>query len=333
MGGFQPILSNSPRGTDGHPKGKWTMSDILRVENITQLHEAMGCGKPKHPLITVIRNRDAVIPEFALGCRVSTSFYAIHLKVRCPFVLKYGRGYYDFQEGTMTFMAPEQVIQIEAGDQGAGEAPAALTDEGWGLFFHPDLIRKTALGEAIHDYGFFSYETHEALHLSDEEKATINGIVDQIEAEAGQNLDVHSNDLIVSNLDLLLKYVKRFYGRQFITRSAQNQDMVARFERLMEDYFRSGTQLTQGVPTVKSCADQLGLSPDYLSDLLRQETGKSTIDHIHHALIERAKTRLLGSSASISEIAFDLGFEYPQYFSKMFKAKTGMTPGEYRRDH
>ena len=252
--------------------------------------------------------------------QTSFDFYMVsQKKIPCG-VVKYGRNTYDFDEGVMMFVAPGQVIS------------STLENEpnGWALFFHPDLIRSTTLGQKISEYSFFSYDVNEALHLSDKEKQTVTAIVDQIRDEYSANIDVHTQALIVSQLELLLNYATRFYGRQFITRTTNNGDQISRFESYLTKYFDSQKPYTEGLPSVKQCAEHLGFSPDYLSDLLKQETGKNAQDHIHYLLIDRAKTALLSTSDSVSEIAYSLGFEYPQYFSKLFKKKVGVTPGEFR---
>ncbi|MEM7130516.1 MAG: helix-turn-helix transcriptional regulator [Chloroflexota bacterium] len=299
------------------------MTEILRLNSISELHDTIGYSKPKHPLITIIDFSSLAFTPAPHTNRVVRGFYSITLKKLMPGVLKYGRGHYDFQEGTLSFVAPEQVIEI-------GNRVATDEQEGWGLFFHSDLIRGISLDERMKEYTYFSYEANEALHLSEREKETITSIVEKIQDEYETNIDAYSHDVIVSNLELLLNYCNRFYGRQFITRRSQNKDVVTRFEVLLSDYLNSDKLAMLGTPTVKYCAEQVGFSPNYLSDLLRKEAGKSTQEHIHYHLIEKAKTRLLGSDSSVSEIAYELGLEYPQYFSKLFKLKTGVSPASYR---
>jgi AraC-like DNA-binding protein len=201
---------------------------------------------------------------------------------------------------------------------------------GWGVFFHPDLIRGTSLGRSIKEYTFFSYETNEALHLSDKERDTLNEIVQKIDVELSENIDQHSQTLIVSNLELLLNYCRRYYDRQFITRKTANNDLLSKIENVLTQYFQATNLKEEGLPTVKYLADQVNLSSNYLSDLLKRETGMNAQDRIHYYLIEEAKNLLLSSDKTISELAYTLGFEYPQYFSRLFKSKTGMTPVEYR---
>jgi AraC-like DNA-binding protein len=203
--------------------------------------------------------------------------------------------------------------------------------QGWALFFHPDLIRKHHLGKHMKEYTFFSYDAYEALHLSDQEKQMITTIVKTIETEYSQNLDVYSQDLIVSHIEVLLNYCKRFYGRQFLTRTHVNKDVISRFEEFIKGYFDSERPETEGLPTVKYCAQEMGYSTNYLSDLLKKETGKNTQEHVHFYVIEKAKTLLLGTEEPVNVIAYSLGFEYPQHFSKLFKKKTGMSPTAYRQ--
>ncbi|WP_421918395.1 helix-turn-helix domain-containing protein [Marinifilum sp.] len=299
------------------------MDSITRIENISELHKMLGQEEPKHPLIGLI-DFSKVKPQGHGGnIKISTGFYTVLQKNLCPGALRYGRNYYDFQEGTLFFLAPNQVISIEDPDE-------TKDIYGWGLFFHPELIRKTSLSSKMKDYNFFSYNLHEALHLSDKEQNKLKGIVEDIELELSQNIDKHSKTLIISTLELLLNYCNRYYDRQFITRTNQNNDLIVEFEGLINNYFNTDVLKQKGFPSVKDFANQLGLSPNYLSDILKKETGRNGTDFIQYHIIEKAKNKLLGSSVSISEIAYDLGFEYPQYFSKMFKKKTGMTPGEYR---
>ncbi|MEM6298217.1 MAG: helix-turn-helix transcriptional regulator [Bacteroidota bacterium] len=296
-------------------------ANILKVESISQIHDFMGFEKPKHPLVTVVNFGEIEeLPKLPKDTKIVSSFYFIALKSGLTSPIKYGRGYYDFQEGTLYAMAPEQVMTVEH------EAKEEM--EGWGLYFHPDLIRQYPLNEKIKGYGFFSYENNEALHLSDKEKVTITSVIEKIVEEYEANIDEFSQDVLVANIDLLLSYIQRYYSRQFITRKTQNSDVLMRFESLMREYF--GTKLKNGLPLVSYFAEQLNLSASYLSDLLKKETGKTAQEHIHYQIIEKAKNLLLNSNATVSEISYDLGFEYPQYFSKIFKKKTGVSPLEFR---
>jgi AraC-like DNA-binding protein len=202
--------------------------------------------------------------------------------------------------------------------------------EGWGLFFHSEFIRNTTLGKKIAEYTFFRYEENEALHLSFDEKNILNTLLKQMEKEYQTNIDIYSQGLLLSNLELLLNYCMRFYGRQFFTRTNQNKDIITKFEQLLIEYIHSERPNYSELPTVKFCAEKLNLSPNYLSDLLKSETGKNTQEHIHYHLLDKAKTLLQGSNQTISEIAYELGFEYPQNFSKLFKKKFGISPTDYR---
>lgn len=295
---------------------------IIRIDTITDLHKSVQYAPPKHPLVTVIdfSKLENYSHEEA---RMTTGFYSVMLKGDMSSKIKYGREYYDFQEGTIVFIAPEQVVAFEAND-------VNVERKGWGLFFHPDLLRRTALGQNMEDYSFFSYESHEALHLSDIENNTLTDIIKKIQLELSLNIDKHSQRLIVSNIELLLNYCTRYYDRQFITRSNIHKDVVGKFEHLLIAYFNSDLLEKNGLPTVKYCAEKMNFSANYLSDLLKKETGKNTQEHIHYYLIEKAKTRLLNSDETVSQIAYELGFEYPQYFSKIFKKKTGLSPAKYR---
>jgi AraC-like DNA-binding protein len=253
--------------------------------------------------------------------RVVSNFFAVWLKTTdCG--IEYGRNHYDFEEGALVFTAPQQVVSV------SGEV--AEDEAGWMLFFHPDLIRSTGLGEKIDQYTFFSYEIHEALHLSDAEKATITQCIQNIKEEYEQRIDDHSQSVIVSNVELLLNYCSRYYARQFNTRTTANKDLLTRFERVLKDHFDSGQLIKKGIPTVQDLAGEVHLSADYLSDLLKKETGRSAKDHINDFVVEKAKYLLLNSQDTISGIAYELGFNYPHYFSRLFKAKTGQTPQEFR---
>ena len=304
-------------------KEKNDMSDLIKVETITQVHEYFGLDKPKHPLVTVISHDKLNFYPEHNNMRVALDLYQVTIKDCGEGSIGYGRNSYDFQEGTMMFMQPGQVITV--GDWSEEETVNGIT-----LMFHPDLIRKSQLGKHIDDYTFFSYDVHEALHLSDDEKKSIIELMHKIEKEYSLNIDKHSQKLIVSTIELLLDYCNRYYDRQFYTRTNLNKDVVTKFEQLLKDYYKSGKLLETGIPSVAYCGTELNMSPNYLSDMLKKETGRNAQEHIHFFVIDKAKTQLLSSSESISQIAYGLGFEYPQHFSKIFKAKTGMSPAEYR---
>lgn len=299
------------------------MSNIIHLETITDLNKMLRPGWVKHPLVAIV-DFSKLEEQYPAGIKITSGFYSIMFKNYCVNKLKYGQQYYDFQEGSLICVAPRQVIAL---DEPVEKREDAM---GWGLFFHPDLIRGTALGTSIKEYSFFSYETNEALHLSEKERQILNDCVQKIDAELSENIDQHSQTLIVSNIELLLNYCTRYYDRQFITRKNANKDILIKVEAVLTDYFQSQDLHKRGLPTVKYLADQVHLSPNYLSDLLKRETGMNAQDRIHYYLIEEAKNLLLSSAQSVGELAFSLGFEYPQYFSRLFKTKTGMTPLEFR---
>lgn len=296
---------------------------VIKVRSVHELHTIAGFEKPKHPLVSVIDYSKVKLADAPESASFVCSFYTINFKKNCHFM--YGRQSFDHQEGSLHCTAPDQVITFDRKrDSGSSE--------GWGLYFHPELIRNSDLGKKIHEYSFFSYSENEALHLSDIEKQTLFNILKQIETEYNTNIDRYSNQLIISNIELLLNYCTRFYGRQFITRSNHNKDIISRFEEFLRVYFNSSGTDKAGLPSVKLCADTLNLSPNYLGDLLRSETGKNAQEHIHYHLLEKAKTLLAVTGSSISEISYELGFEYPQSFCKLFKQKTGISPTEYRNE-
>lgn len=293
---------------------------IVEIRSISEAHNLYGYEKPKHPLVSLI-DFTKISPEVLTAeYTYLMSFYTISYK-RFKGVLKYGKSHYDFDEGTLMFTAPHQVISA---------SPDLEMEQGWGLFFHPDIINGTSLAKKINDYSFFHYDTNEALHISEEEKQTLQDCVEKIKKEYSQNIDKHTQSLIVSNIELLLNYCNRFYDRQFFTRNKVSNDVVQRFEHSLNEYFAQKTLMEVGLPDVKYFAAQLNLSPNYLSDLLNKYTGKTTQEHIHLKLIDTAKTLLLSSEKSISEIAYDLGFEYPSHFTKVFKSKVGKSPTEFR---
>ncbi len=300
-----------------------TERPIVHSKSIAEIRAVFGLDKPTHPLITILDTRKLAYGAETVGKRFSSDLYLIALKdSSCG--IDYGRNAYDFDDGVLIFTAPHQVITVRK--------PQQLNQvTGWMLYFHPDLIRNTALGSKIHTYNFFNYEVHEALHLSGAEQNTLNQIVRLIQTEINERIDNHSQQVLVSNIELLLNYSKRFYERQFNTRAATHRDVIARVELLLKEYFAEGQLIEKGQPTLQYLADHCRLSPGYLSDLLTKETGRSAKDHINDFLIDKAKHLLLGSTDSISGIAYTLGFNYPHYFGRLFKQKTGKTPQEYRR--
>ena len=300
------------------------MKDIIfRVTSISELHSIAGFKKPKHPLISVIDYSKVNVANAPESASFICSFYTVNFKKNCHFM--YGRQPFDHQEGTLHCTAPEQIITFDRKrDTGSSE--------GWGLYFHPELLRNSNLGKKIHEYSFFNYEVNEALHLSDEEKQTLFSILKQMENEYNTNIDHYSQELIISNIELFLNYCKRFYGRQFITRTNQNKDLIVKFENFLSEYFNSDKLKTSGIPSVKHCAEVMNLSANYFGDLLKSETGKNAQEHIHYFLLEKAKNLLVSSEKGINEIAYILGFEYPQNFSKLFKKKVGVSPTDFRNE-
>jgi len=293
------------------------------IQSITELHHLLALPKPEHPLVSVV-NLDQVTCFSDTSLKsVLYNFYSVCIKKDFTGKMKYGQNYYDFDEGTMTFFSPGQVT--------ATDITKNPTVKGWWLIFHPDFIQNYPLSKTIKDYGYFSYAVNEALHLSDKEETLITGIMQHIHQEYQSPIDAHSQSVMVSHIDLLLTYCNRFYSRQFITRRHINNDLLSSLEALLTDYFASGKVQEMGLPTVQYVSSQLNLSPNYLSDLLRSLTGQSTQQHIHDKLIEKAREMLTTTSLSVSEVAYELGFEYPQSFSKLFKSKTSLSPVAFRQ--
>ncbi len=299
--------------------------ETFEINTIAQAHQAMGLSAPKHPLVSVAKTVDFRPTVDFRGIKVINNLYEVSLKQLGCGNLTYGKNSYDYEQGTLVFTSPGQITIFDGEISTNNE-----TDNGWTLAFHPDLIRKSSLSDKMSQYSFFSYEVNEALHLSEEELDTIEELLDKIVKEYSQNLDKHSQNLIVSNIELLLDYCTRFYDRQFYTRSNMNLDYVSKFEKLLKRYFEGEDIHESGLPNVQYLATELNFSANYLSDLLKKETGKTAQEHIHLFVIEKAKNKLLNSKTSISEIGYSLGFEYPQHFSNLFKSKTGFSPSEYR---
>jgi AraC-like DNA-binding protein len=298
------------------------MKDIFEIKSISDYNNWVGV-KTFHPLISIIDFSKTKPHDMGSTPKMSLGFYFIALKeVNCGDII-YGRNYYDYQEGTLVFIGPGQVYSVI-------KSTEPVQPKGMALIFHPDLIRGTTLGQNIREYSFFSYEVHEALHLSENEKSIVMDCFSKIESELGHSIDKHSKTLIVSNIEMLLKYSVRFYDRQFITRSNVNHDVLAGFEKLLEEYFSSEKPHTLGLPSVRYCAEMLHLSTNYFGDLIKKETGKSPLEHIQLKLIAIAKERIFDTSKSISEIAYDLGFKHPPHFTKIVKQIVGLTPLEYR---
>jgi AraC family transcriptional regulator, transcriptional activator of pobA len=295
------------------------LKDISTINTVTEYNNFVG-RETLHPLVSVI-DFSKIEPFYFF--RKQMGIYAIFLKEAKCGNLTYGCNTYDYEEGTLLFIAPGQVYGIES----TGEKQQA---QGHALIFHPDLIHGTSLGKNIKDYSFFSYEIKEALHLSARERTIINDCFEKISYELEHPIDAHSKTLIVSYVELFLNYCKRFYERQFNTRSHVNKDILARFEKVLEEYFSTDKPVELGLPSVSYCADKLFLSPNYLGDLLKKETGKSASEHIQLKMIDVAKEKIFDNTKSISVIAYELGFKYPQHFTRMFKKQVGVSPVKYR---
>lgn len=294
-----------------------------KVSSISTLHQILGLKKPTNPLVSIFNFDDVKLEPETIFSAVTTDFYVVALKKDCAGgKFKYGQQYYDFDEGVMYFIAPHQVLQFED----------ILLDDvrGFVLVVHPDLLHGYPQAAKIKDYGFFSYAVNEALNLSEKEESSIMDIIGNMEQEIETNMDSFTQDLLVSNLDLLLKYCDRFYNRQFLTRKKVNNDLLSKLENLLDDCFKNDNLVINGVPTVHFIAEQLNLSANYLSDMLRVHTGQTTQQHIQSRLIEKAKEMLSTTEMSVSEIAYHLGFEHPQSFHRLFKNRTSFSPLEFR---
>jgi len=297
---------------------------LHRIKTISEYHQVMGLPKPEHPLVSVISLESIEHPPGNEPVSMVFDFYSISLKRDFNAKIKYGQQQYDFDEGVMFFIAPGQVFGIEA------EPGVPLKRSGWILLVHPDFLWKTPLAKKIKQYEYFDYSVHEALFLSDKEEKTIVGIMQNIGQEYHSNIDKFSQDVIIAHLELLLTYSERFYQRQFITRKISNHKILDRMEDILSEYFNGDTVAKKGLPTVQYVAGALNVSPNYLSVLLKVLTGQSTQQHIHDKLIEKAKEKLSATDLSVSEIAYELGFEHSQSFSKLFKTKTNLSPLEFR---
>ena len=296
-----------------------------RINTISEYHEVMGLPKPEHPLISVINLESVQREPGNEPVSLVFDFYSISLKRNCSAKFKYGQQRYDFDEGVMFFMSPGQVFGIEI------EKDVPIKHTGWLLLVHPDYLWNTTLARTIKQYEYFDYAVHEALFLSDKEETAIVGILQSIRQEYQSNIDKFSQDIIIAQLELLLVHADRFYHRQFITRKITNHKVLDRLEEILTNYFNSDDLVNKGLPTVQHIAEALNVSPNYLSDLLKVLTGQSTQQHIHDKLIEKAKEKLSTTVLSVSEIAYELGFEHTQSFSKLFKIKTNLTPSKFRQ--
>lgn len=297
------------------------MEELIKIDNIDDYNRMMGV-ETLHPLVTVIDASTAPPSAFPQEASYSYGVYALFLKQTYCGDITYGRQPYDYQEGTVTSFAPGQVVHVK---HRPDYKPNAL-----GLLFHPDMISGTSLGKDIKNYGFFSYSSTEALHLSDDEKKVFKDCLQKIQTEIERPIDRHTKTLVCRNIELLLDYCMRFYDRQFITRAKANHDILERFDRLMDAYFEDNKAEEKGLPSVKYFADKLCLSANYFGDLFKKETGKSPQEYIQERVIELAKERISTTTESMSQIAYSLGFQYPQHLSRMFKKRVGCTPNEYR---
>lgn len=291
--------------------------------SIADLHRTLEISKPKHPLVSVINFATIKCFDDEILRSVSYNFYCVAIKKNFEGKMKYGQQYYDFDEGIMTFFAPLQVVTTDIID--------GIKLSGYWLVLHPDFIRNYPLGKTIKKYGYFDYAVNEALHLSESEEMMIEAVMANISREVEFPIDDFSQDVIISHIELLLNYCNRYYNRQFITRRTANNDLLTKLENLLHDYFNTDQAQLPGLPTVQYVSSELNVSADYLTDMLRNLTGLSTQQHIHHHLIEKAKEMLATTNLSVSEIAYQFGFEYPQSFNKLFKNKTNFTPLTYRK--
>jgi len=296
----------------------------IRIKTISEYHAFMQLPKPQHPLVSVARFEDIQRDCIAPFSRIM-DFYSIAIKRNFNVKMKYGQQAYDFNEGILFCMSPGQVLKVET-DHTQERKPM-----GWNLLIHPDFLWNTPLAKAIKKYEYFDYAVNEALFLSAKEEETLIGILQHIDEECRSNVDQFSQDVIIAQIELLLTYTERFYHRQFITRKINNHTVLDRLEQVLNDYFNSDDLSRQGLPTVVTIAEQLHVSPNYLSGLLKVLTGQSTQQHIHEKLIEKAKEKLSTTTLSVSEIAYELGFEHPQSFSKLFKTKTHLSPVAFRQ--
>lgn len=296
------------------------MDEIIKLDNVYAYNNLFGL-ETTHPLVSVVDMKEAT--RFPKEFTINYGVYAVFLKdLKCGDI-RYGRQRYDYQEGTITCFAPGQVVHTE---MYYDIKPSAR-----GVLFHPDLIRGTSLGQEIKTYSFFSYSSNEALHLSSQEKEIFSDCLDKIRLELAHPMDKMSKRLISRNIQLLLDYCMRFYERQFITRSAANKDVLSRFESLLDEYFQGQLPETEGLPTVKYFADKVCLSPNYFGDLIKKETGKTAQEYIKNKIIDLAKEKIIATDKNVSQIAYELGFQYPQHFNRVFKKNVGCTPVEYRK--
>ena len=296
----------------------------IRIKTISEFHRMRGLPPPQHPLISVVDFADIKLSCQETALHLILDFYSVFIRRDLSCMLKYGQQQYDFDKGVMFFIAPNQLFGVEV------YTNVISKPEGWMLLIHPDFLWNTILAKNIKQYEYFDYSVNEALFLSAKEEATIINIVHNIEQEYLSNIDKFSQSIIISQIETLLNYAERFYQRQFITRKITNHQILNRLEDLLSDYFNNDKSIDTRLPTVQFVSEKLNVSPNYLSGLLKTLTGQSTQQHIHEKLIEKAKEKLSSTNLSVSEIAYELGFEHPQSFSKLFKSKTNFSPLEFR---
>ena len=296
----------------------------LRFASLSEAHRLLGLPKPLHPLVSLITSAPTSAPGAGPQPPHVLSFYKISYRPKLSSKLRYGQGHYDFDEGGLLFAAPNQIIG-STDERGVGACSQ------YTLLVHPDFMAGYPLAKKMRDYGFFSYAANEALHVSEQEKELLLALFKTMEAELAARLDEFSQDVVVSQLELMLNYANRFYKRQFLTRKAVHSDLLQQLEEILEECFRSEDLLSRGIPTVQYLAERLHVSPSYLSDMLRTLTGQSAQQHIHDHLIARAKEQLTTTGLTVSEVAYGLGFEHPQSFSRFFKTKTALSPLAFRQ--
>lgn len=300
---------------------------LYKIKSISEFHRFRNLPKPEHPLISIIDYADLKFSDEEKGQKISAifDFYSISIKCNLSGKLQYGQQQYDFDEGLMSFVAPNQLFGIEVFKE------EITNQSGWIMMIHPDFLWNTSLAKNIKKYEYFGYSVNEALFLSEKEESILNNIVENIKQEYHSNIDKFSQDIIISQLETLLNYAERFYQRQFITRKISNHQILDRLEKLLSEYLTSDDLATKGLPTVQYISDNLNISPSYLLSLLKTLTGQTTQQLIHEKLIEKAKEKLSTTDLSVSEIAYELGFEHLQSFSKLFKTKTKLSPLEFRQ--
>lgn len=295
------------------------MEEIVRLDSVAAYNNMRGV-RTQHPLVTLL---DLSKAEAMPAKTFNFGLYAVYLKELNCGELKYGRSHYDYQEGTLVFIAPGQVMGVQPG-------VTTFEPKGWALLFHPELIKGTSLGKHIHEYSFFSYDVNEALHVSEKERQIVLDLFGKIQHELDQSVDKHSRKLISANIELLLDYCIRFYDRQFITRDHSNNSIIERFEGVLNGYYSSDKPFENGLPSVAWCAAELNLSANYFGDVIKKETGKTAQEYIQEKVIDIAKERIFDLEKSVAQVAYDLGFKYPQHFTRAFKQRVGCTPNEYR---